>query len=104
MTTLIIHPEVDSKDTRELTPAQARQVVRAMKRIARGETSLEDVCELRNAPGYFRWKPSRDMRLQADCEVRAVYHFTSKGDLELVAACDRRDVYSIAFSRIQAKA
>lgn len=97
-----LHPSVDQFDTPCLTVPQAKEIIKAAKRIIDHNTKLEDIDELdrMGMPGYFKWKPSTDKRHTCDMEVRMVFRFV--GDtIEIIAASERDDVYSKARSRIR---
>jgi hypothetical protein len=89
---------VDEQDTPTLTVPQATEVLKAAKRIALGNIKFDDIVELESMPGYFRWKPSKEMRHTCDCEIRMVFRYI-RGGVEIIAARKRTDDF---YSRIVA--
>ncbi len=103
MTTLpCLHPSVDRCDTPSLTVHQAKEIVKAARRIIEGNTKLDEIEELdrMGMPGCYKWKPTRAQRLACDCEVRMVFRYCDD-TIEIIAASEREDVYSKAKARVR---
>lgn len=97
-----LHPSVDLCDTPALTVTQAKQILKGACRIIEGNTKLEIIEELdrMGMPGYYKWKPSTEMRHTCECEVRFVFRYIPN-NIEIIAASARDDVYSKARARVR---
>lgn len=86
-------------DIAKLTPEQAKQVQRAIERIVKGNTKLEDIRPQTWRENCFRWKPAAAVRHCCDCEVRMVYDL--KDDTMTILAIGLRDdIYLTARQRV----
>lgn len=71
-------PEVEKRDVVTLNREDEKVAMTALKRLQSADDPTcihgEDITEMdRDCPGYFRWKPSKEIRSTCDTEIRVVF-------------------------------